>query len=440
MTKTIKAFITRDDFVTPSSHTTAPVFELSEQSMTYARRKDVMFPSEYQKYALYSFSPGVTNQVTNSEANLILRTVTEFVSHLTTESYTAKQQIISTFVSRHNSLFPTTPVLGFDYNNSIIHANTTVPDYVTFTISDINCSIWLSENTFNRLYPFYDINVVLPFENFDSIIRNTLSTITALDAFDLTVFNDRIEEDKAGYPTTRSRVLNIPYRVPGSSTLKNCYFGFNIYGIQGNHDHILRLELHRYLTEELGLATEYVEERFPSLLNINEFFIIPRWDNLAIDSQVGQGSIASQMVNAFSAEMDIAKFIKLYDDEYFLTKNTYNVPNTYNNLLLHVVNGYYSQDQVKDFKQYYPDMITVNTMHPDFDRMSQRTQRFMVLLENLLGICDSKNETELFNKIIANTDYDTNIVTRGGVTYITTRFEEHQYYVIPRYEFLNRVE
>ncbi len=87
-------------------------------------------------------------------------------------------------------------------------------------------------------------------------------------------------------------------------------------------------------------------------------------------------------------------------------------------------------------------LVTILTLFPasslsqDFGRMSSRTQRFIILLENLLDIADSNNQTELFNKVVQNDSYLFTIIDRGGVTYVSVFFEEHQYYVIPKFEFL----
>jgi hypothetical protein len=106
-------------------------------------------------------------------------------------------------------------------------------------------------------------------------------------------------------------------------------------------------------------------------------------------------------------------------------------------LLLQITNGFYTEAGIKDFLAYYNDFITITSTHPDFARMKQRTQKFIVLLENLLDVGNSSNSTEMFNKILQNNQFHFTIISRAGVSYISFFFEEHQYYVLPRYEFLN---
>jgi len=180
-----------------------------------------------------------------------------------------------------------------------------------------------------------------------------------------------------------------------------------------------------------------IEQLFPSILNINEFFITPRWDKIAIPSQVGQASINSQISLTYQEVFNIDKFIKIFTDTNYLMYNTYSVPFDYNNILLCITNGYYTEANVKDFKLYYSDLITVTSTHPDFARMSTVTQKFITLLENMLDIADCENSSELFNKILQNSNYKFTIISRGGVEYLSIFYDKHQYYVIPKYQYIN---
>ena len=441
MSTQIKGFITRDDFVTPRNQDVSPLYELSELSYTYSYRKQVIYPSDQPTYALHVFHAETTGstvvpEITQLQSQAIVRVVSELSNYLTGNTIATKQQAIVNFTNQHNALFPDRPITNLTYNTVKIHNNIRVPDYLTFTILGIDCSIWTNDQMFQTFYPKYDIRTVFPFDNFANIVQNTSQMLDALGQFDPVIFNERIEQDKMGYPPTVTRIMNIPYRVPNTTVERNCYFAFNIYGRHGNYDYILKLELYRVLTEELGLSGSFVEEVFPTILRINEFFLVPRWERLAIPSQVGQIGINSQISKTYSEVYDTRKFIKIYDQDVYIKNNTYDVPVTHNNLLVQVTNGYYSEERIRVFTGCYPDIISVSSLSQDFGRMSSRTQRFIILLENLLDIADSNNQTELFNKVVQNDSYLFTIIDRGGVTYVSVFFEEHQYYVIPKFEFL----
>lgn len=436
MTKQIRAFVTCDSFIDNTSNVVSPLYELSDIALTYSKNKQQYFSSTNPLYSLFLFSATGLTSLTQNEVNNIINVVTSLSDFLSTTQITNKQQIIIAFTNDFNQSNPTTPIHNLLYNNTIDINLIRSVDYLSFKINDINCEIWLSDPIFRTFYPDYDINIVFPFENFTSIVNNPSNFITALDSFDLINMNERIERDKGMNPTTYSKILNIPYRVPNTSVYKNCYFGFNIYGLQGNYDYILKLKLYQYMTTTLGMTDSTVEELFTSILNVNEFFIIPRWDKIAIPSQVGQAGISSQISYAFNEPFDIDKFIKVYNNTTYLRNNTYAVPFDYNNILLHITNGFYSENNIKDFKSYFSDLITVTSTHPDFARMSLRTQRLVSLLENMLSVSNCNNSTELFNNIIGNTNYHFTIINRSGVNYLTFLLDKHQIYILPKYEFL----
>ncbi len=436
MSKEIKAFVTSDIFVDNTVNVISPLYEISDIALTYSKNKQQYFSTVNPLYSLYLFKAIELSSLTQDEVNDILNVITTLSSFLTTTQLTSKQQILISFTNDYNLMNPTSPVSNLVYNNTVDVNLTRSVDYLSFSVKSINCEIWLSDSIFRTFYPHYDVSIILPFENFPAIVNNAGNFITALDGFDLLAFNERIETNKDVSPTTYTKMLNIPYRVPNTSIYKNCYFAFNIYGLQGNYDYILKLELYQYLTTTLAMPGSVVEELFPSILNINEFFITPRWDKIAIPSQVGQASIASQIASAFSEEFDADKFVQVYNNTTYLRNNTYAVPFDYNNILLHITNGFYSEDGFKDFKQYFGDFITVTSTHPDFARMSPRTQHLVSLLESMLVVSNCNNSTELFNNLIGNTSYRFTIINRGGVNYISFFLEKHQIYVLPKYEFL----
>lgn len=434
MAKEIKAFITKDDFVNNTPGVVSPIYELSEISLTYSKNKQQYYYTADSKYSLYVYKLINGTSLLQVEVDSIVKVVTQFIAFLTSTQLTNKQQLLASFVSDYNLTNSSTPVTNLDYNTTIDYQSVRACDYITFVVSDVTVSIWLSDETFKIFYPDYEISIVFPFNNFTTIVNSPSAIITAIDNFSPIELNNNIEVSKGQFPPTFTKVINIPYRVPNTSIDKNCYFAFNIYGKQGNYDYVLKLELYNYLTTTLGLDGPTIESLFPTMLNINEFFITPQWNKIAIASQIGQNGINSQLQLAYNEPFTLSNFIVVYNNINYLKENTYVMPFDYNNISLYVTNGYYTEAPVKDFKLYYGDIITVTSLHPDFSRMSTKTQKFITLVENMLQICDSNNSTELFNKLIQNRDYTFTIINRGGVIYLSIFYGEHQYYALPKYE------
>ncbi len=437
MTKEIKSFITRDDFAS-NSGTPSPIYDLSPIALTYSKSKKSYYPTSDPRYSLHVFNQIQGTGLTQDEVNEIVKVITSFSDYVTSTSATSKAQILALFLNQYNTVVNPYPVSDFNYNNIVSSNNLRAGDYLTFKVKDVICSVWASDALFKAFYPDYTIEVVYPFNNFTGIMNSASDFVSALDSFDFVEFNKRVDQAKNAFPETVIRVLNIPYKVPSTSVMKNCYFGFIVYGGQGNFDYLLKLALYQKLSEyaTANHLTITLESLFPSILNINEFFIVPRWDKTAISSQVGLSGIASQISSTYSEPYDITKHITIYTGDDFFKANTYNVPVDYNNILLQVVNGMYSEANYRDFKAYYPDLLTVSSSHPDFSRMKTRTQRFVTLLETLLRVSDVNTSTELFNNVMAVTNYPLSILNRAGVIYVSVHYEDHQYYIVPKFQLL----
>lgn len=435
MPRQIRGFVTCDSFINNNEGVVAPIYELSDMGLTYSKQKQQYASSDDSTFSLYVFKEIDNDGLSQTEIDNIINIVKEFVLYCTTVQLSEAQDRVITFMANYNVAHSSAAISDLKYTTLIETENVTAPGYMTFTVLGISCSIWLNDPAFRGYFPDYEINIVYPFVNFNGTVANVSAMVSALSSFSLVEFNTRIEQAKGVYPTTYVKILNIPYRIPGTQILKDCYFAFNQYGAQGNYDYVLKLKLYEAL-QGLGLTSEYIEMIFPSILKINEFFITPRWDRFAIPTQIGQNGILSQISKAFSDTFDLATYIKVYNDLDYLKNNSYNVPYDYNNVLLTISNGYYSDEEVKDFKTYYSDLISVTSTHPDFGRMNTKTQHFATMLENMLEVADAETSVKMFNKMLSNHDYTFNMITRQGVWYLSMFFDKHQIYVIPKFEYM----
>jgi hypothetical protein len=434
MSKQVRGFVTCDTFINNNINVVSPLYELSDLGLTFSRNKQQYYSSLDTTFSLFVFKEIDTIGLAQFEVNNIINVVKEFVLFCTTVQLSEAQDRIITFMANYNAANSAYPVTNLNCTTLIEMEGLKGPGYMSFTVVGVDCSIWLNDANFRGFFPDYDIQIVYPVADFNSKVQNVIQMVDGLDTFKFTEFNTRVEQAKGQYPTTYVKILNIPYQIPGTSILKDCHFAFNQYGAQGNYDYVLKLKLYEALLA-LGMTSEYIETIFPSILKINEFFVTPRWNRFAIPTQIGQNGIMSQITKSFSEPFDLTTFVKVYTDNTYLRNNSYNVPYDYKNMLLVVTNGFYTEEDVQDFKQYYSDLITVTSTHPDFGRMSSRSQHLVTLLENMLEVADSDTSVQMFNKMLANSNYAFNMITRQGVWYLSIFFEKHQMYVIPKFEY-----
>lgn len=433
MARQIKGFVTCDSFVDNQTNVVSPLYEISDIALTYSRVKQQYYSTEDSQFSLYVFNHTEAGDLSQNESNHILRIVREFMEFNSNQTHLPKQQMLITFMANYNLMNPANEVVDLTVGGLIETERMTGVDYLHFSVGSIECNIWVNDLSFRGFYPDYEIDIINPVEEFVSVVQNGSLMLAALAKFNLVEFNTRIEKAKKTNPTTHMKIINVPYHLPNSTVKRDCYFAFNQYGNQGNYDYVLKLRLYEYLLS-LGMTSEYIEMIFPTILQINEFFITPRWGKFAIESHVGQNGILSQVSKAYTEDFTLDNFVKVYTDLVYLKKNTYHVPYDYNNILLAISNGFYTDPEVRDFMDVYDDIISVTSTHPEFARMRRKTQHFLTLLENMLHISDTTTSSKMFTRMVENPNYTFHMVSRQGVWYLTFFFEGHQYYMLPRYQ------
>lgn len=434
--KIIKGFITNSDFIDNTVKTVAPIYELSDYCMTFSKEKKLFKDNTKPLYELIVFKLEDITTLTEAEYKKIISIASEFVLFLNSTTLTVQSQITSSFISIYNTTY-TSNIISMTYTSKTTHQNTTVPDSLVINLNnEYNIYLWFNNTTFKTTYPDYEIDVVLPFDNFKQKLLTPTDFITALNTFDLVEFNKRIEISKEEYIQTSTQILNIKYLPPDSVIKKNCYFAFNIYGAQGDYDFILKMYLFNYLNTTLNISEADIVKYFPDLMNVNEFFIVPRWEKVAISAVSVYKAINSQIYKTYVENNDTQLFIPTITDLEYIKNNTYSLPVEYNNLLLTITNGKYSDTDYKDFLTQFGDYISIPSSNEDFSRMSTRTQNLAILIENMLNVSNSDSSVDMVAKINQNANYQFKLLVRSGISYLSVFNDRHQYYCIPKYEFM----
>lgn len=438
--KEFRCFIENADIASPDTTHTSLVYELSEEGRTFAKHRERRTVKGDDKNVVHSFHVDKNNIMTAEETQLIVKVTTSFNAYLETVIIENRNNIIAGFTKFFND-GNKEKISKFSYNSLVKLNGAKYPDYFSFETDKFRCSVWLSDTTFKLFYPLYDIDVVTPFEEFDKVVKNPTEMLRHLAEFNLNKFGRRCDYVKNGFPSTYTRFLNIPYKPRKDMKEVDCWFGFNIYGAAGDYEHLMREELYDYL-KDLGLTDQEIEDYFPSIFEVNEFWLLPEWTRFALPGKQNQGRINSHVTKSFVEPFNVRKFVKVYEGkDSWMKSNTYDVPLATNNLLCRIMNGYYTEERYKDFLKYYGDILTLSTTSPNFANMTTRTQNFIYLLSYITNIADAVDQTELFTKLMANQHKIDNetirfaISSRRGVVYVSVYWDNHRYFMIPRYEY-----
>jgi len=434
MQQDIIGFLTRDDFTNNNSEAVSDVLEISSLALSYARDKKTWAKLGEYKTEFILFKEKTAGYVTDSSADVILEVGRTFVDFLLTQRDHSVPEIIANYVSSFN--------LSHSYKITYLHLVTykerpIINDIkaIEFTTDNgLDVYLFLSDKFFITLYPFYEIIATYPIENFYSLVTHEQEFVNALQNFSIEEFNQRMDESKGRYPVTSYRVINIPY-LKSDNSFMPCYFGFVVYGNVGEFEDVLLLFLYDEMIRN-GLSDSFIRQRFPGIFEINEFFVIPWYDKIAMEANDFQTRIYSQVTKTYSENITIQKYLPSYNTIDHIKNRTYNVPTEYNNILLRVVDGFYSKRDYRYFPTVYPDIVTISTTDMDFYRMSVKTRTMVETLLKALYIADSSDDNEMITKLTSS------IYTQGfryrlrnGFYYIAFRYNNTLFHVLPRHQY-----
>lgn len=456
--KSVSLFQVRPSFINNDPNAVSPLFEITPHSLTFAKDSRIFNVANQDRFYLFKATdtdPSVTNPtLTSDELDAIVAIKTAFDNAATIQGVGAiKNNLISGVIFEINQ----TPLLGssltfLDYTELTLHNGLVTAKELEIEISArISVRLWSSDLAFQASYPFYEIDIVLPFTNFGTLLG------TNIPQFKVELLNIRPDTmhiqleaartvDVGGitrvFPPTFTRIIDVPFRDPSNPTINiPCYFGFNIYGPQGAYDDILRDRIREHLRDVLGFTDPQIDNFFPTLNQVNEFFFVPHWDNIAVPfNNSGENGIFSQMVPHYQKDFDLLDYFTIFD-EAFVLENSYDFPMLYRNILITAINGKYSIANRQDFREYYSDLISQNSFSgPDLNRLNPRTVDFITMMEHILEVAIQPTSLLAYSKAMAKAGlgYVIRVRERFGVEYISIRRGEHYFYVIPRYEY-NRI-
>lgn len=434
MQQDIIGFLTRDDFVNNNQNAVSDVLEISSIGLSYARDKKTWAKVGEYKTEFILFREKTANYVTNARADAILEIGKGFVDFMSAQRNLSTPEIVANYVSAFN--------LSHTYKITNLHLLTfkerpIINDIKALefrTDNGLDVYLFLADKFFTTLYPYYEVITTYPVENFYSIVTNEQQFINAMAEFSIEEFNKRMDDSKGKYPVTSYRVINIPYRKSDGSFMP-CYFGFVVYGNVGEFEDVLLLHLYDEMIRN-GLSDSFIRQRFPGIFEINEYFVIPWYDKIAMEANDFQTRIYSQVTKTYGENITIAKYLPTYNTIEHIKNRTYNVPTEYNNLLLRIVDGFYSKRDQRYFPTVYPDLVTISTTDMDFYRMSLKTRTMAETLLKALYIADSADDNELILKLTSS------IYTQGyryrkrdDYYYIAFRYNNALFHVLPRHQY-----
>lgn len=416
----------------------AKLGELSRKSKTYSRDMGIYGSDTYPDAVLMCFRSVKT--ITESSGstttnNIVMPTryqtpllhaaqwfYTQCTNLVFTSDATACAQV---FNSEFSSIFKIE-----DIGSMVVDAQGRyLPQYITLSlVSDTDGStvkMWFANSAFENQYSFFEIGITIPTDSVDLMHQSAevfVPLIASIDTMDVvnkanrayggTAYTHLVARDYIWYDST------------DSTQHTKVTFLITIWGEAGNNDDAIRDAIKNYILSNTSYSESIWRVHFPDLFIPTEFYIVPLWNNIAIEFQTVLSGVYGSGVQ-IPGLLTTAQSAMYGYSSTWISQGCSIHASPYKSVMFLAIGSQENRLAETTLTAQYPDYLAVSTTSADFDRMSTNTQGFCILLNSLLYAAESMTSTSDVPQGMLR-------VVRGGNTYVSATYNDADYLVLTK--------
>lgn len=434
----LNAFVSIPELANNKVNTIAKFGELSVPAKTYTRDiRNYSNKTSYPGIELVTFTQidGNGNVVSNPDSNVstqALQVAYYLFSQYQTNKIplpTAKQTLINAVGKEFTSI--RNIIIG-----EILDGETTgkrLVDYIKYDYvvnnQEWRCTLWFSDQAFRSQYPLYEIAVIPPIGDVLRLNAPASTVIEAVSSVSVDYVVNKIADITREFKATTYHVYTTNWHDPeGGEARIPVKWTIVIYGRAGIDQDTIKDAIREYLGVH-GAGVDWTKI-FPDLYAEEEFLIIPYWDRLSTatdgyDDGLYSSIISLKVINDINTRVIPSSYGDLKTREQHLKENFQVLSTAYRSIMIGVIGNPNNREKEYVFSKKFPDYMTIATDRSDFSRMSDKTQRWILRLLEVLELARDYNSTvELPLEYVK--------VIKASREYIGFTFEGYTYYVLTR--------
>lgn len=428
MSKILKGFVEIEALQSAVPNVVSPIGEMSTWAMTYTKDKNEFSDPSVAGYRLVSTS--YVDNVTGPEAptTAIVDQAIDVVRRVMV--YATIHPMPYNLDDFHSTLIADLFNIASNLRFGPLRTNGHIQifDWVewdSLTIPGTKVKIWLSDEAFASQYDLFEIVVVPPIANIDDFflipntVRNKIAAVTPSQMM------ESIQDAKARNPETYIRSEVFKYTSPIISDPQTpTTWNVLIYGYQGDNIDSIKDAIIAFILANTTHTEDEWKVIFPEIFKRTEFVILPRWDLMSIPNMTVQAGMYRSILDPH----EVVTYAKAQIDFYtqaWIDAHIEILPYDYKAIMLEAVTGSNNVVGVNSLNTVFPDYIPVSTTSPDFNRMSQATQEWMLILEQLLIVAENLDSYSTIPEHVR-------VLVRNGQKYVSSYYNNVNYLVKPR--------
>lgn len=435
----LKAFMLYSALADNNVDVIAPLGELSTHCRTFSKEKGQYTSTDYKDAKLISFVS--QNIATNGAKTLIKVPAAHQAAALNLGQWIYAKAIASEIRDDRDALTVALNTAFGGLLNDLTFGEIVsdgvrwMPEWVMYSLAsqpENRVRIWFADDSMRRQYDEYELAFVAPIANLDDFFRDPNEVKALVDAYKLETALAKGDAVKNRKPETV--MLNRVYKYYAQ---KAPFINLDtnwliiVWGPAGNNPDIIKQELAKWILANSQHNEEEWMDIFPDIFTSTEFIITPFWDNIAIE----QKAILSGVYSPTMLLTDIrSKSLKTIKGKNYTTahidQNLVASSFQYSSLAVSICGGPYNRGGVKRFDDQWPDYINVAYDSLDAGRMKLSTQNW---LSFITAMFIQAEKATLFSDLPQGMAR----VTRDGIVYIGSTFEDILYLVVTKYSMMD---
>jgi hypothetical protein len=425
---TLKGFVAISGLINNNPGVNSKIGEPSLWSLTYTKERGSYESTETPGYKLVSLSS--MNSVTGKVP--VNKPIADHALAVTAWTYNyllgMTQPINKTaFIDALKAHF-FQKVKEVTSGNFIAEGNARMPEWLSWKSTDnadASIKVWYADESFKTQFDEFEIVVVPPLPNLDDFFSSPTFVQNKLAARTPKLVTDAIQEAKSGDPETFIRTETFDYVSPVDTSFKlPTNWSFLIYGQRGDNLVDIKDSINKYILKNSTHTVEEWSAVFPDIFGNSEFYLLPRWDKMAIEDLTTQPGIFSP----FSVLKETNTFAKqqlTHIPTTSLDNSLTTFTHPYKSITVACVAGADNRVGAGKITEIFPDYINVGTLSQDFNRMSTATRNWSNLLERMFIQAETATEFTVLPQ-------DMRIVKRNNLFYIGAVLNNIQFIMAPR--------
>lgn len=389
MSYSLKCFMQLSASLLNTPNTIAPFGEISNQSLTYSREQKVYInndPTTMILRAFYTKSSDATVEIPEVIKNKVFE-ITQWIKQIqySINAYNTKTAFLSALTNQFGNDITGINCGDLVSNQEGIYFPSWI-GYVQLGIANTNfysdnlIKIWFSDQRFRIEYDENEIVVIPPVSNLETLFSSKTSVETALINFRNNELINQINLAQNNSPATIISNETYLWKDPSNpDNSLNTIWTVVIYGqMDGNSDYI-KDAIRNYISDNSTRNENDWRALIPDIYLSTEFYIFPRWLNMAISErelQVGQYSPIVNLKRELNYLKSFMSNLTSTHIETFLAV----IPFQFKSVTCLVIPGMENRDNVFNIKDVFPDYLNVPTTELLFELQNTKTKEWVILM------------------------------------------------------------